>query len=219
MKKNSIPSEQRIGQKFGRLLIVGISRVENESNRKVTYALCACDCSNMTKKLMHSLTRGTTRSCGCYNLECLTKNKSTHGLSKSRTYRIWRHMRNRCHLKTHPRYDEWGGRGIKVCDEWRYSFENFYRDMGEATGKLSIDRIDNNKGYYKENCRWATIEQQAQNKIKKYKYWGISDRGNYLIVRFALNKKNYSWKVFMSMDEACQFRDLKYQEIFEKSQK
>ena len=119
-------------------------------------------------------------------------------------------MRNRCHLKTHPRYNEWGGRGITVCDRWRYSFENFWEDMGEAKGSLSIDRIDNQKGYSKENCRWATIEQQAQNKTKAMD-WGILKRKTYGF-RFMINKNSYYSMGFHSIEEAIQARDKLYAE-------
>jgi hypothetical protein len=75
-------------------------------------------------------------------------------------------MKARCLRETHKRYNEWGGRGITLCDEWM-KFENFLKDMGEPPQNTSIDRIDNDKGYYKENCRWATNIQQARNKSNK----------------------------------------------------
>lgn len=88
---------------------------------------------------------------------------STYGLSKTRTYNIWSHMKARCLRKTHPRFSEWGGRGIKICERWLI-FENFLNDMGEAGEYLSIDRIDNNGDYCPENCKWSTTKEQNRNK-------------------------------------------------------
>lgn len=200
-----------IGQRFGRLTIIDIFYEKNKHSKNVSFAKTKCDCGTESTKRFNALSKGSTKSCGCYNLECLSKNKLMHGLSHSRTYRIWRHMRNRCHLKSHPRYKEWGGKGITVCDEWRHSFENFFKDMGEAKGSLSIDRIDNQKGYFKENCRWATIGQQARNKSKKDD-WGILFRGTYC-VRFSIEKKKYYFRGFDNFEDAKIFRDIKYKEI------
>lgn len=87
----------------------------------------------------------------------------THGMSKTRTYIIWQHMKARCLRKTHPRYADWGGRGIKICEHWMV-FENFYADMGEAKPGMTIDRIDNNGNYEPLNCKWSTIGEQNKNK-------------------------------------------------------
>lgn len=84
---------------------------------------------------------------------------------KSKTYTTWRGMRNRCTNPKAPAYKNYGGRGITVCTEWRF-FKNFLRDMGESPKELSLDRVDNSKGYSKENCRWATKTEQAQNTRK-----------------------------------------------------
>ena len=84
-------------------------------------------------------------------------------------YQVWHNMKKRCNLKSHPDYAEYGGRGVKVCDTWLESFSNFYDDMGNRpTPKHSIDRIDNNRGYSKDNCRWATkLEQNLNQRIRK----------------------------------------------------
>lgn len=88
-----------------------------------------------------------------------------HGRSKTPEYFSWINAKARCHKKTHPRYKDWGGRGIEVCEKWRYDFSAFFKDMGEKpSGNYSLDRIDNAKGYEPGNCRWATPKQQSTNR-------------------------------------------------------
>ena len=97
--------------------------------------------------------------------------RKTHGRSnsrlvgyKDRTYGIWQAMKDRCHNPNNGRWHQYGGRGITVCDEWRESFETFVADMGNAPDKCSIDRIDVNKGYIKDNCKWSTALEQMRNR-------------------------------------------------------
>lgn len=91
------------------------------------------------------------------------KNGIKHGMARTNIYRIWSRMIERCHNEKNKNYFNYGGRGITVCEEWRQSFINFYKDMGDRPPSMSLDRIDNNKGYSRENCRWATPEQQMAN--------------------------------------------------------
>lgn len=90
--------------------------------------------------------------------------KVTHGMSKSRTYRIYSSMKTRCDNPNAIQYADYGGRGIKVCDRWNESFQHFLEDMGECPNGLSIDRVNNDKGYEPSNCQWATVFQQSRNK-------------------------------------------------------
>lgn len=149
-----------MGQKFGILTV--ISRVPNDKHGRAKW-LCKCDCGNETVVQGNHLREGQTKSCGCLRAELVSKAQATHRLTKSRTYKSWISMKTRCDDHKNEAYGNYGGRGIKVCDDW-YSFENFLRDMGERPKGKTLDRKDNNKGYYKDNCRWATICEQENNR-------------------------------------------------------
>lgn len=129
---------------------------------------CICKCGNKTTVNRCHLKSGNTKSCGCVKRNVLGDSKRTHGRSNSRvsgysdrTYGIWQAMRARCYNKKNSHYMSYGGRGIVVCTEWNTSFEKFVEDMGNAPEGKSIDRIDVDKGYDKDNCVWATAEEQG----------------------------------------------------------
>lgn len=126
--------------------------------------LCRCSCGTERYISGTALRSGTSKSCGCYAAEVAKKLFTTHGQSRSgsRTYEAWRSMNARC--RPHSTFSEnYFDRGILVCAEWIDSFENFNADMGEVPAKYELERINNNKGYYKANCRWATHREQMRN--------------------------------------------------------
>lgn len=143
------------GQRFGRL--TALYRLNNYHDHH-SYWLCVCDCGNLVEVYLGSLRKGASTSCGC-----LVKK---HGKSYEPLYRRWLGIRNRCCNKSDEHYKDYGGLGIKVCDEWSNDFMNFYNwatNNGYKSG-LTIDRVDVNGNYEPNNCRWTTPKQQARNR-------------------------------------------------------
>lgn len=151
------------GQRFGRLLVVGLGDIQNTTPRWK----CVCDCGNESLVSGSSLRTGRQQSCGCLKLEKLIAREVTHGLSRSTEYSIWNAMKYRCGNPNSDAFHRYGGRGINVCEAWIHSFENFLSDMGPRPSKNhTVERRDNSVGYSKENCYWATYREQNSNTRK-----------------------------------------------------
>jgi hypothetical protein len=172
--------------RFNKLCVLGFAG----KKERQYYWFCECDCGNIKKIRSANLFNGTIKTCGCRILKKKIKKPDSrlkHGHSRAgqhtETYSIWKAIIQRCNNPKNTRYNSYGNRGIAVCQEWLH-FENFLKDMGERPKGLSIDRINNDGNYCKENCRWATIDEQMNNrqntlkieynnKIQSLKEWSV----------------------------------------------
>lgn len=179
-------------QKFDRLLALEPIKINNK-----TYWKCLCDCGNVCYYSCGNLRSGNNRSCGCL--------RNFHGESKNRIYNIWCNMKERCKNKNNPCYKNYGGRGIKICDEWDKNFKNFKKWSLENgyNDSLTIDRIDVDGDYQPSNCRWVNMKIQGNNTRRNHKltYKGIiktmSEWSNELNISYTTLRKrlNDGWSI------------------------
>ena len=136
--------------------------------RNRIYWKCKCDCGNekwILSSKLSPFSKDKTKSCGCIQKETIANINYKHGeANKTKENRIWRHMQGRCYCKTDAKYKNYGGRGIKVCDRWLNSYQNFLEDMGRCPKGCSIHRIENDGNYEPKNCKWADNYEQANEK-------------------------------------------------------
>lgn len=157
--------KDHVGEKYGRLTILGDAEPHISPNgSKSRQVLCKCSCGTFIFTHLHSVRAGVATSCGCFAKEESSRRNRTHGMSHSPTYEAWHAMLKRGR-GTSDR-ENYYLRGIRVCDRWLESFENFLEDMGERPDGLSIDRINNDGDYEKNNCRWADNKTQSRNQRK-----------------------------------------------------
>lgn len=165
--------EDLTGKKFSRLTVLGFAGRRGNNY----YWECQCDCGNIRQVQAQGLRRGSTKSCGCYNREIITK----HGLDGDKLYHVFNSMRNRCYSVNNNSYHNYGGRGIAICDEWLNDvtvFIEWAHNNGYAEG-LTIDRIDVNGNYEPSNCRWISLYDNVLHARRtKYEYTAICPQGN-----------------------------------------
>ena len=194
-------------------------RIEPSINGRY-YWHCRCECKNECDVLGTLLNSEKVKSCGCLQKEILTlnnKSRVVHGKRYTRIYRIWENMKNRCCNENHIEFYNYGGRGIKVCNEWATNFQSFYNwaITSGYSDNLTIDRIDNDKDYCPNNCRWATMKQQVRNRSNtlKVNYNGIEKPlaewcekldMNYDTVRHRISR--YKWSVDKALSTATRRR-------------
>ena len=164
---------------------------------------CRCQCGVVREVLSNNLTRGVSKSCGCWNMEVLHSRPNTALLPE---YKIWSSMRSRCNCETDTNFKNYGARGIKVCEQWD-SFQKFYADMGPRPPGLSIERVDNNGDYTPKNCEWATKGAQARNKrnSRLYTLEGVTKTQTEWANLIGVTPANlaYRLKAGWTLKEAC----------------
>lgn len=157
-------------RKFGRLVV--IERARNAKRSCVLWR-CRCDCGNIVVIRSTNLRSGNTQSCGCLQKEIVGKIFTKHGMRRAKEYEVWTNMLKRCNNPKSSYYYNYGGRGITVCEKW-LKFVGFFEDMGSLPKGLTLERRNNDKGYYKENCCWADCTTQSRNqRIRKDNKTGV----------------------------------------------
>lgn len=154
----------RTGRVYGRLRVVGRFECGPASKGQRTKWVCVCECGAEKIATGHELASGDTTSCGCFQRESTGDRHRRHGMTRTPTYNSWQAAKQRCHDPKAAKYPSYGGRGIKMCNRWRESFDAFLEDMGERPKGMTLDRIDQCKGYEPDNVRWATAQEQSINR-------------------------------------------------------
>lgn len=194
--------EVKPGERYGCFVVLKECEsipYENSPGRR-RIVLCKCDCGTEKRVGLRDLRSGATKSCGCFSRRNTLNRNLKHGHSirgsHSSTYKAWAAMMTRCNNPNSLYYENYGGRGIRVCDRWR-AFENFLADMGECPEKKTLDRLDNDKDYEPGNCRWATRAEQNRNQKSNLR---IEFRGETMLLvdwakRVGVNPRTLKYRI------------------------
>ncbi len=150
------------GAKYGRLIFLRLLPAQGAGKHRRSE--WRCDCGAIIEAATSRVVNGYTKSCGCLGPELSRIRARTHGMRDSSEYRSWSAMRARCHNPRCKDYARYGAKGIRVCDEWRHSFQSFFDHVGRRPIGTSLDRIDPRRGYEPGNVRWATPHEQSRNR-------------------------------------------------------
>ena len=154
-------------QKYGRWTVLGDGAPALIGKHKKTFStlLCRCDCGTLRLVMSHSLTRGLSKSCGCWTRQRSSERHTKHGATGTPEYKVWNALLQRCYNPRNKRYTDYGGRGVTVCDDWRHDFASFLAYVGpRPSPRHSIDRKDNERGYEPGNVQWSTGKEQMRNR-------------------------------------------------------
>ena len=177
------------GKKYGRLFVAEHIGLVGGKHKKHAYR-CICDCGNEKTIIGESLVSGNTSSCGCVRKEKTKEKNLVHGCSGNSMYNVWKSMKGRCFNHKNKGYDNYGGRGISVCEEWN-DYSNFHEDMASTyESGLTLDRIDNNGDYCKDNCRWVPLRTQMRNQRRTIR---VEWDGNSVSLRDLCEQKNLNF--------------------------
>lgn len=146
---------------YGRLYVIDLDRQNSATGKSYWRCECACGAEKIVRA--DALRSGATQSCGCWSSECTTIRATKHGLGVTKEGAVWQAAKQRCYNPKNRGFKNYGGRGIGMSAEWYWSFEQFYKDMGPCPAGLSLERMDNDGDYCKDNCKWATRTEQNRN--------------------------------------------------------
>lgn len=163
-----INSKSICGQVFGILKVIKREGID-KSGKNSTWT-CLCECGNLVTRTRPNLRRKGIHSCGCIFLKRMQETFCTHKMTDSNAYHSWTDMKTRCLNPRNLAYKNYGGRGIKICERWLNSFENFLIDMGNPEKGMTLERIDNELGYSAENCKWIPKSMQSKNRRKPIRH-------------------------------------------------